>query len=208
MKLILARHGNTFDPGQKVVWAGATNDLPLVAKGKEQARGLARTFLDQNLKPKAIYTSKLSRARETAEIITREMSLPFAPTVDHRLHEIDYGDWTGRSTEETIALYGREAVEAWEKRSTWPTSSHWGGTEEQVIEETWAFSKDLLARHTEDDCVVAVTSNGRLRYFLTLIKGEWEKRKALGAFKVRTGHYCELTHSSGRWSLDLWDQGP
>ena len=40
MLLLLARHGNTFDKGDKVVWVGARTDLPLTAKGREQARAL------------------------------------------------------------------------------------------------------------------------------------------------------------------------
>ena len=38
MKLILARHGNTFGPQDKVTWVGSTNDLPLVEEGLAQAQ--------------------------------------------------------------------------------------------------------------------------------------------------------------------------
>ncbi len=31
MLLLLARHGNTFNKGDKVVWVGAQTDLPLTA---------------------------------------------------------------------------------------------------------------------------------------------------------------------------------
>ena len=33
MRLILARHGNTFEAGETPVWVGAREDLPLTARG-------------------------------------------------------------------------------------------------------------------------------------------------------------------------------
>ena len=40
MLLLLARHGNTFEPSDKVVWVGARTDLPLTSMGREQAAAL------------------------------------------------------------------------------------------------------------------------------------------------------------------------
>ena len=43
-KILLARHGNTFGPGDRIVWVGAQEDLPLVEKGEEQARALGNAL--------------------------------------------------------------------------------------------------------------------------------------------------------------------
>ena len=56
MKLIIARHGNTFDPKDKVVWVGSRNDLPLVSKGVAQAHNLAKDLKNRELLPSKIFS--------------------------------------------------------------------------------------------------------------------------------------------------------
>ena len=42
MEFILARHGNTFNTGDKIVWVGRTEDFPLTQTGEEQAKKVAQ----------------------------------------------------------------------------------------------------------------------------------------------------------------------
>ena len=58
MLLLLARHGNTFEKGDKVVWVGARTDIPLTAKGRDQAAALAA-----GLQPVSLSISERSRGR-------------------------------------------------------------------------------------------------------------------------------------------------
>ncbi|HVY53670.1 MAG TPA: histidine phosphatase family protein, partial [Gammaproteobacteria bacterium] len=58
IKLLIARHGNTFSPGDVVTRVGTT-DLPLVASGLEQGRQLGIYLKQNNLVPGVIFTSKL-----------------------------------------------------------------------------------------------------------------------------------------------------
>jgi broad specificity phosphatase PhoE len=101
----LARHGETDDnapPARVQGWV----DTPLNARGREQARALAREVAGLGIA--ALYTSQLARARETAEIVGRELGIE--PLVDERLAESNRGDWEGRLLEEIQ----REQPEAWE----------------------------------------------------------------------------------------------
>ncbi len=41
MRILFARHGNTFAPGDNVVCVGRETDLALVERGFEQARAVA-----------------------------------------------------------------------------------------------------------------------------------------------------------------------
>ncbi len=85
MHVILARHGNTFDPGDPSVWAGARTDLPLVAKGREQAAKIGEALKKCNLLPRRIWRvpssvlKKLrawpSRLRVSAASISRSKSV-------------------------------------------------------------------------------------------------------------------------------------
>jgi len=87
--IVLARHGET-DANRAGLLLGQA-DPPLNDHGRGQAARLAGALTDAD-RP-AIYTSPLSRARETAAAIATATSA--AVTVDERLLELDYGAWDG-----------------------------------------------------------------------------------------------------------------
>jgi broad specificity phosphatase PhoE len=99
----LARHGETDANAEGRVQG--TIDPPLNDRGREQARELAREASGLGLR--ALYTSQLRRARETADIIGAELGL--VPRVDARFAESDRGEWEGRLAAEIKA----EDPEAW-----------------------------------------------------------------------------------------------
>lgn len=208
MRLILARHGNTFAPGDKVVWAGQTNDLPLVETGLQQAQVAANYLLVQGIKPKAIYCSPLQRTKTFAEILAATLNYEGAPIIDQRLHEIDYGEWTGRSDQEIIDQFGVDQLKEWSEFSRWPQTGSWGANESQIKSEVESFVKDIQAKYSVDDTIIAVSSNGRLRYFLSLINGEFERRRQDKTLKVKTGNICELAAENGQFALKYWDKKP
>ena len=93
--ILLARHGETDDnvPPQRVQgWI----DSPLNDRGRTQALELAAAVKTRGVA--AVYSSHLSRARETAEIVARELGLEV--TTDERLAESNRGDWEGRLLDE------------------------------------------------------------------------------------------------------------
>lgn len=75
MRLILARHGNTFAPGDKVVWAGSTNDLALVETGLKQAHAAADYLIQEKIVPTAIYCSPLQRTKKFAQSSSSALDL-------------------------------------------------------------------------------------------------------------------------------------
>jgi 2,3-bisphosphoglycerate-dependent phosphoglycerate mutase len=97
--IFLARHGET-DWNAEQRWQGQ-RDTPLNERGRAQARGLAQRLAD--IPFAAVYSSDLSRARETADIVSAGRRLPIR--VDPRLREIDVGSWEGLTSEE---VDGRE----------------------------------------------------------------------------------------------------
>jgi len=106
--IYLARHGETDDNARRVVQGWV--DTPLNARGREQARELARQVRDLGLK--AIWTSQLSRAAETAQIVGR--ALDIEPRVDDRLAESQRGSWEGRALDE-IERSDPEGWAAWKR---------------------------------------------------------------------------------------------
>jgi broad specificity phosphatase PhoE len=76
MLLLLARHGNTFNKGDKVVWVGARTDLPLTAKGCEQALALGQALLPFAPRIKRVISGPLLRTREHAGILCEALKTP------------------------------------------------------------------------------------------------------------------------------------
>jgi probable phosphoglycerate mutase len=208
VNILLSRHGNTFNPGDPVVWAGSQNDLPLVEKGVIQAERFASALIEKRVSLSAIYCGPLQRTSHYASILIQKLKLPFQPRIDFRLNEIDYGDWTGLTHDQVVSRFGETDLKRWEEESRWPTQGNWGGREEQMIQEVRSFVEDLIQKHQEHDSVAVITSNGRLRYFLTLIPGEFEKRIRERAFKVKTGNICRFRHQNGILSVLNWNQDP
>lgn len=68
-------------------------DVPLDPEGRKQAKASAKFLEDKNIK--SIYTSDLSRAKETAEIVGRILDLPIEE--DKRLRAWDVGAFAGKS---------------------------------------------------------------------------------------------------------------
>lgn len=208
MRLLLSRHGNTFDPGQPVVWTGSTNDLPLVEKGRQQAAQLSLVLKQCGILPSAVYCGPLSRTRVYAQTVVDDLQLKLNPIVDARLDEIDYGQWTGLTNAEVAERFGPAEQAAWDNHGQWPKNAGWTSSEQTVIAEVQSFCGEMLRQYAGYQTVLCVTSNGRLRYFLSLISAELERRQKDGTFKVKTGNVCAFSHQPAGWELHFWDKQP
>ena len=204
MKLILARHGNTFAPGDKITWVGSANDLPLVESGLEQAERAATAL--EGTKLAAIYCAPLMRTKKFAEIVAARQTTKTTPIIDNRLTELDYGDWGGLSDDEISEKFG-DSLKNWIDTSTWPSGCHWASSEAEVTAEVQSLVAELETKHA-DEAVLLVSSNGRLRYFLKLIAGEFERRVANKQFKMGTGKISVLTGQGEIYSLLSWNEDP
>jgi broad specificity phosphatase PhoE len=102
--ILLARHGETADnvPPARVM---GRRDPPLSERGREQASRLAREVGGDGVR--ALYTSDLRRATETAAIVGEQLGLELL--VDPRFAESDRGRWEGR----LIRDIEHEEPEAW-----------------------------------------------------------------------------------------------
>lgn len=208
MRLILGRHGNTFTPAEKAVWIGARSDLPLVAAGCVQARRLGQVLRDAKVALAAIYCGSLQRTRRHAEIVAQQAGAPLTPIIAPALVEIDYGQWEGLSSEEISAKYGSEELEAWEQHSIWPRSAGWRPSEEVVARRITEFARSLVADHGEDEVVLAITSNGILRYALRLAPGAFDAHVQARNVKVATGHVCVIEGQPCGYHVVAWNRLP
>jgi broad specificity phosphatase PhoE len=199
VELILSRHGNTFGPNDKVVCAGRANDLPLVAQGIVQAQNFALKLKQDKPVIEAIYCSPLIRTIDYAKTIIKALDLALEPIIDTRLNEIDYGPWTGLDNEEIAALYGWDAIRAWDEKAIWPSNSNWGESPAIIKQDILSFLREMSTKHQKT--VIAITSNGRLRFFHQLFN------LATNA-KVKTGNICKISGHFLKLNLDYWNLQP
>ena len=104
-RLILVRHGASE-------WSNlgryqGHQPVPLSPLGLEQVCALTEELYQYN--PEWIVSSDLQRARQTAEVIARHLSLKI--DYDARLRELDCGNWAGLNEQEIEALEPKAVVE-------------------------------------------------------------------------------------------------
>ena len=90
MELILVRHGET-DANRQGILMGSVGGPSLNATGRAQADDIAAALQTEPVAH--IYTSPAHRARETAEIVSQGIGVPFSEVND--LCEIDVGSMVG-----------------------------------------------------------------------------------------------------------------
>jgi 2,3-bisphosphoglycerate-dependent phosphoglycerate mutase len=110
-KLVLIRHGQSLWnlENRFTGWV----DVPLTEKGREEARRAAAQVKD--LQFAVAYTSMLTRAQETLEILLREINQRPPVIRDAALNERHYGDLQGLNKADTAKRYGDEQVKLWRR---------------------------------------------------------------------------------------------
>ena len=209
MDILCARHGNTFGPGDRVVWVGANEDVPLTAEGENQARRLAAALKSSGIEPAAVFCSSLQRAKKYASIVVDDLALDAKPLIHTALTEIDYGDWSNLTNHEVETKLGQgEALRLWQDENIWPKNSHWGGSEEEmrrvIAELLGAIGKDF----SPAAAVLVVTSNGILRFIAEEALGPRAARDPHFPFKTATGNVGKIHAESGILSIAYWNEIP
>ena len=105
--ILLARHGQTDFNAPPVRIQGSL-DPPLNETGRAQARELAEAVANEGLR--ALYSSDMLRARQTAQIVAERVGLE--PVVEPRVRECDWGSWEGMLVDD-IAREQPELWQAW-----------------------------------------------------------------------------------------------
>jgi broad specificity phosphatase PhoE len=168
--ILLARHGETDDNVPPLRFQGR-RDTPLNDTGRKQAVELAERLRGEE-EIASLWSSDLSRARETAEIAGRALGLE-APRLDERLSEGRRGDWEGRLMEDV----GREEPAAYARwRAADPTFRFPGGETLVDLQDRVLAALDDIRGHGPLPALV-VCHGGPIRAVLCHIRGT-----GLGAF--------------------------
>lgn len=113
-KIILLRHGES-EWNKENKFCGWT-DLHLSDKGKQEAAHAGELLSKAPVFPKAVFTSKLTRAIQTANIVL-ETNNRLWTDITHTWHlnERHYGALQGRNKDEVLEKYGNEKFMLWRR---------------------------------------------------------------------------------------------
>lgn len=157
LTLIIARHGNTFGVGQEPRRVGLKTDIPLVSKGRAQAKALGRTLAELELNPVRVFCSRLKRSRETAAIVVRVAGWGLPLRALRLFDEIDYGPDENKPESSVLERVGASALRAWENHAI-PAPS-WK-CDPKALRRRWI----TFAHGLGEGLFLIVTSNGIARF--------------------------------------------
>lgn len=221
-KLIVARHGATFNKGDVILRVGAKTNIPLSEEGRVQARRLAARIEELGYYPTRIFSAPLRRALETSLEISSRFHLEASPAVADFLTELDYGEDDGRpetdvvkrlgsmepeaspsASPEKLEELGKNALKRWNTQNILPQGWDFLRNRVERLETEWRqFGKDVATRFPSET-VVAVTSNGIARFSFSLLP---ENAKRPLDTKLSVGSFGIYEFTRNRWELKAWNE--
>lgn len=199
-QLLIARHGNTFEPDEIPTRVGLRTDLPLSKSGIQQAKALAAYFQKNNITPSIVYTSDLKRTKQTAQYACQN-----TPMISLSMfNEIDYGPDENQPETEVIARIGIDAIKAWNQHAIVPPG--WIVSPEKIIDNWHQFSEFIRKKHAKK-IVLVVTSNGIAR-FAPYLTGDFETFSRQYDIKLKTGALASFTDTGHTWQVNYWNENP
>ena len=180
----LVRHGMTQWNAQKRIMG--QSDIPLSAKGRVQARWVARQLRSREIA--AIYASDLARTYETARIIASHRTSPLSINASPAWRELNFGQWQGLTYAQIAAQYPDQLGFFSDPEHNAPTG---GESTAHLLQRvraelvTVAQSQDWTAQGD----VVIVSHSGALRMLLCDLLGiplarQWQLRLDAGSLSA------------------------
>ena len=219
IKLVIARHGNTFRPNETPTRVGASTDLCLVEK--EKSINIAKYLINNRIIPNKIYSSPLRRTMETALIVRQEMGLEMKIVEAPEFKEIDHGPDENKTEDEvTLRLgeryaqarninekekdllkqHGKMVIKLWDEKGIVPYD--WI-VDIPAIKSSWKSLADSL---NDNDTALVVTSGGIIRFSPCILNEPYESFCSRNSIKISTGGICIFERNNNtEWNLLVWN---
>jgi 2,3-bisphosphoglycerate-dependent phosphoglycerate mutase len=166
--LVLVRHGQS-DWNLKNLFTG-WRDVGLTEKGVAEARAAGKKLKAQGLHFDVAFTSVLSRAQRTLDLVLEEMGeTDITVFKDQALNERDYGDLSGLNKDDARKKWGEEQVHVW--RRSYDVAPPGG----ESLRDTAArvlpyYIQEILPRVLRGDNVIVVAHGNSLRALLMVLE--------------------------------------
>ena len=166
--LVLVRHGQS-DWNLKNLFTG-WRDVGLTEKGVAEARAAGKRLKAQGLHFDVAFTSVLSRAQRTLDLVLEEMGeTDITVFKDQALNERDYGDLSGLNKDDARKKWGEEQVHVW--RRSYDVAPPGG----ESLKDTAArvlpyYIQEILPRVLRGDNVIVVAHGNSLRALVMVLE--------------------------------------
>ncbi|MEJ5169776.1 MAG: 2,3-diphosphoglycerate-dependent phosphoglycerate mutase [Fimbriimonadales bacterium] len=153
-KLVLVRHGQSLWnlENRFTGWV----DVPLTEQGEQEARQAGERL--RGMQFDVAYTSALTRAQRTLDIILETMGVKIPIIRDQALNERHYGDLQGLNKAETAKRYGDEQVHLWRRSYDIPPPN--GEALKNTAERTLPFFERAILGDIKQGKNVLVVAHG------------------------------------------------
>lgn len=167
--LVLCRHGQS-EWNLENLFTG-WKDPGLTALGVSEARAGGKRLAAMGLSFDIAFTSALSRAQITCELLLEEMGLTGLPAIrDWHLNERDYGDLTGLNKAEAAKKWGDEQVHIWRRSFDVPPPG--GESLKMTAERVLPYYHQHIAPRVMKGQAVLVAAHGNsLRALVMALEG-------------------------------------
>ena len=166
--LVLVRHGQS-EWNLKNLFTG-WKDPGLTEQGVAEAHRAAGQLKAAGLSFDVAFTSVLSRAQKTLDIILEDMALTGLPVIrDQALNERDYGDLTGLDKDDARAKWGEEQVHLW--RRSYDIAPPGGESLKDTVARTLPYYvSEILPRVLRGERVLVAAHGNSLRSIVMVLE--------------------------------------
>ena len=165
--LVLVRHGQS-EWNLKNLFTG-WKDPGLTELGIKEAEDGARALKDYGITFDIAFTSALSRAQKTCEIILDIIGQSGLETIrDQALNERDYGDLSGLNKDDARAKWGEEQVHVWRRSYDVPPPG--GESLKDTGARVWPYyMTEILPRALRGEKVLVAAHGNSLRALVMVL---------------------------------------
>jgi len=103
-RILIIRHAQSEANLQRILM-GSKLDSPLSPHGKQAASNKGSQLKEEGFRPDAVFTSALTRTKETANIIISQLDLDLTIIELAELNERDFGQYDGKPYEQVIEAF-------------------------------------------------------------------------------------------------------
>jgi 2,3-bisphosphoglycerate-dependent phosphoglycerate mutase len=167
--LVLVRHGQS-EWNLKNLFTG-WRDVGLTDQGVIEARTAGQRLKAKGLTFGVTFTSALTRAQRTLDIMLDELGQPGLPvTRDQALNERDYGDLSGLNKDDARKKWGEEQVHVW--RRSYAVAPPGGESLRDTGARVWPYYLHTIQPHVMRGEGVLIAAHGNsLRALIMALDG-------------------------------------
>ena len=169
LKIYIGRHGQNQDNADGIL--NGHRDMALTDIGIQQAHELAEGIQKEDFTFDVVYTSPLSRAKKTAEIVCETLGIA-KPIVLEAAIERDFGVMTGKLVKDIEPLCAPDIIKT--DMVTYFLSPEGGETFSALLERASRVLDDIKAKHPDGSILIVTHGDFGKMLYAAYYRLSWE----------------------------------